>query len=128
VAVAGTSDTEAFTAVPLKAAVNCTLVIAVIKPAVTENVAETAPACTLTVAGTFNAVLDDVSLTVAPPAGAGCASVTTQDAVPSDKIDGALHAKDLIVAGRRMLRLAPTEEVAIAVACTELAKVFPNAI
>ena len=63
------------------------------------NVAVVAFAATVTVAGAVrapDALL--VNVTTAPPAGAACASVTVQVALPFESSVDAVHVKALIVA------------------------------
>ena len=73
----------------MRAAVTATVVLVVTDPAVAVKVPVEAPAATRIDAGTVSAVLLSVSVTVAPPAGADCESVTVQvEPAPEEIVPG----------------------------------------
>lgn len=88
-AIAGAvTDTFALTDAPPAVAVIVNAVVAATGTDVATNVADVAPAATVTVAGTTTAAFDDVNVTTNPPAGAGPPIVTVPvtDAPPTTEI------------------------------------------
>ena len=83
---------------PLSDAVMVAVALVVTLPAVAVNVAVVLLAATFTEEGTVKAALFDDRATVAPPAGAGFASVTLQEVLALAKVD-AEHCRDDKLAG-----------------------------
>ena len=80
------------------------MVLVVTDPAVAVKVPVEAPAATRIEAGTVSAVLLSVSVTVVPPAGAACESVTVQVELPAEAIVPGEHCSpETVLAGAEMV-------------------------
>jgi hypothetical protein len=97
VVVAGVTVTEAVAELPLSDVVTVAVWLDFTVPAVAVKLAEVAPAGTVTEAGTDRAELLDESVTVAPPAGAACDSVTAQVEVPPEVTVVGVHCAASVV-------------------------------
>ncbi len=106
-----TTDTEVLAEVPLKAAVMITVWLVLTWPAVAVKVAEEEPAPIVIDDGTLRTLLLSVSMTFAPPFGAGAESVTVQ-------VDLALKAR--VVGEHCRFDTAGTTAVTVMAAVTEL--------
>jgi hypothetical protein len=95
----GAKESEAVLEVPLVVAVMTANILVRIEVAVTEKLAEVAPAGTVTEDGVVSNVLLSERVTSWPPAGAAAERVTVQEADPPERIEVSEQVNDDTVTG-----------------------------
>jgi hypothetical protein len=105
----GVSVKLAVCELPFMLAVTTAICTSAVVPAVSVSDAELAPAATVSDAGAANRLLLLLRLTVAPPAAAGCESVTVQVELPPELRAVALHANEDSEAAGVSVKLAACE-------------------